>query len=214
MKSVRVGAGLGFYGDSWLPIRAALERGNVQYIASDHLSELTLAILRKDMAKDPEAGYTRDLVPMMTALWPLASARGVRFVLNAGGLNPRGAAAALIAAFRAKGLRARIAVVSGDDVLTRLDALRAAGDTLRHMDTGVEIDTVRERLVFANAYLGARPIAEALAAGADIVLNGRVADAALSLGPIVHELGWPLDAGSQSDWDRLAMGLTVGHLLE
>src|SRR5262249_5067990 len=82
MKSVRIGAGLGFYGDSWLPIRATLERGAVQYIASDHLSELTLAILRKDMAKDPLAGYTRDVVPMLTALWPLAAERGVRFVLN------------------------------------------------------------------------------------------------------------------------------------
>src|SRR5262249_7931121 len=115
MKSVRIGAGLGFYGDSWQPIRAPLDRGDGQYIASDHLSELTLAILRKDLAKDPQAGYTRDLVPMLTALWSLAATRGVRFVLNAGGLNPRGAAAALTAAFRAKGLRARIAVVTGDD---------------------------------------------------------------------------------------------------
>lgn len=214
MKSVRIGAGLGFYGDSWLPIRATLERGDVQYIASDHLSELTLAILRKDLAKDPQAGYTRDLVPMLTALWPLAAARGVRFVLNAGGLNPHGAAAALTAAFKAKGLRARIAVVTGDDVLGRIDALRAAGDSLAHLDTGADIDSVRERLVFANAYLGARPIAQALALGADIVLAGRVADAALSLGPIVHELGWPLDARTQDEWDRLALGLTVGHLLE
>jgi len=214
MKSVRIGAGLGFYGDSWLPIRATLERGDVKYIASDHLSELTLAILRKDLAKDPSAGYTRDLVPMLTALWPLAAPRGVRFVLNAGGLNPRGAGAALTAAFRAKGWRARIAVVTGDDVLDQIDALRAGGDTLRHMDTGVEIDTVRERLVFANAYLGAGPITQALAAGADIVLTGRVADAALALGPIVHELGWPLAARTQQEWDRLALGLTVGHLLE
>lgn len=214
MKSVRIGAGLGFYGDSWLPIRATLERGDVQYIASDHLSELTLAILRKDMAKDAGAGYTRDLVPMLTALWPLAAARGVRFVLNAGGLNPRGAGAALAAAFRAKGWRARIAIVTGDDVLDRIDTLRARGDTLRHMDSGAEIETVRERLVFANAYLGAQPIAQSLTAGADIVLTGRVADAALTLGPLVHELGWPLAARTQGEWDRLALGLTIGHLLE
>lgn len=214
MKSVRIGAGLGFYGDSWLPIRASIERGDVRYIASDHLSELTLAILRKDQAKDPSSGYTRDLVPMLTALWPLAAARGVRFVLNAGGLNPRGARDALVAAFRARGWRARIAVVTGDSVLERIDELRAAGEPLRHMDTGGELDTVRERLVFANAYLGAGPIAQALAAGAEIVLTGRVADAALSLGPIVHELGWPLAARSAVDWDRLALGLTVGHLLE
>jgi hypothetical protein len=214
MKTVRIGAGLGFYGDSWLPIRATLERGDVQYIASDHLSELTLAILRKDMVRDPAAGFTRDLVPMLAALWPLAAARGVRFVLNAGGLNPRGARDALVAALRAKGWRARIAVVTGDSVLERVDDLVAAGETLHHMDTGAPLAGVRERLVFANAYLGARPIAQALAAGADIVLTGRVADAALSLGPIVHELGWALDARTQGEWDRLALGLTVGHLLE
>ena len=87
MRTIRIGAGLGFYGDSWLPVRAAIERGEVRYIASDHLAELTLAILQKDRARDPSAGFTRDLVPMLTALWPLAQPRGVRFVLNAGGLN-------------------------------------------------------------------------------------------------------------------------------
>ncbi|MCS6944697.1 MAG: acyclic terpene utilization AtuA family protein [Sutterellaceae bacterium] len=212
MKTVRIGAGLGFYGDSWRPVAATLAHGGVQYIASDHLSELTLAILRKDLAKDPNAGYTRDLVPMMTALWP--SAHGVRFILNAGGLNPLGARDALVAAFRAKGWRARIAVVTGDDVLARLDELVAAGEPLAHMDTGAPLAAVRDRIVFANAYLGAAPIVQALASGADIVLTGRVADAALTLAPIVHELGWPLAARTQQDWDRLALALTVGHLLE
>jgi hypothetical protein len=146
---------------------------------------------------------------MLTALWPLAQPRGVRFVLNAGGLNPLGARDALVAAFEAKGWRARIAVVTGDSVTERIDELRAAGQPLAHLDTGADIATVRERLVFANAYLGARPIADALAQGADIVLTGRVADAALFLGPLVHEFGWAWD-----DWNRLAQGLTVGHLLE
>ncbi len=212
MKTVRIGAGLGFYGDTWRPIEATLARGDVQYIASDHLSELTLAILRKDLAKDAAAGFTRDLVPMMTALWPRAG--GVRFISNAGGLNPRGAAAALAAAFRAKGWRARLALVTGDDVLARLEELLAQGEPLAHMDSGAPLSTVRERIVFANAYLGAAPIVQALAAGADIVLTGRVADAALALAPIVHELGWPLAARTQTDWDRLALALTVGHLLE
>jgi hypothetical protein len=209
MKSVRVGAGLGFYGDSWHPVRASLERGGVQYIASDHLSELTLAILQKDRQKDPAAGYARDGVPMLVDLWPLAAKRGVKFILNAGGLNPQGAREAIARAFRDKGWKAAIATVSGDSVMERLEELRAAGEPLVHMDTGAALDTVRSRMLFANAYLGAQPIVRALEQGADIVLTGRVADAALSLAPIVHELGWQWD-----DWDKLAQGLTVGHLLE
>jgi Acyclic terpene utilisation family protein AtuA len=209
MKSVRVGAGLGFYGDSWQPVRASIERGGVQYIASDHLSELTLAILQKDRQKDASAGYARDGVPMLVDLWPLAAKHGVKFILNAGGLNPQGAREAIARAFRDKGWKAAIATVSGDSVLERLDELRAAGEALAHMDTGAALDTVRSRMLFANAYLGAQPIVRALEQGADIVLTGRVADAALSLAPIVHELGWKWD-----DWDKLAQGLTVGHLLE
>jgi len=209
MKTVRVGAGLGFYGDSWRPVRASIERGGVQYIASDHLSELTLAILQKDRQKDPLAGYARDGVPMLAELWPLAAKHGVKFVLNAGGLNPEGARQAIARTFREKGWKARIATVSGDSVLERIDELRGAGEALAHMDTGADITAVRERMLFASAYLGAQPIAEALARGADIVLTGRVADAALTLGPLAHEFGWQWD-----DWDRIAAGLTLGHLLE
>lgn len=209
MKKVRVGAGLGFYGDSWHPVRASIERGGVQYIASDHLSELTLAILQKDRQKDASAGYARDGVPMLVDLWPLAAKHGVKFILNAGGLNPQGAREAIARAFRDKGWKAAIATVSGDSVMERLDELRAAGEPLAHMDTGAALDTVRSRMLFANAYLGAQPIVRALEQGADIVLTGRVADAALSLAPLVHELGWQWD-----DWDKLAQGLTVGHLLE
>ena len=209
MKTVRVGAGLGFYGDSWRPVRASIERGGVQYIASDHLSELTLAILQKDRQRDPLAGYARDGVPMLAELWPFAAKHGVKFVLNAGGLNPEGARQAIAKTFRDKGWRAKIATVTGDSVLERIDELRAAGEALAHMDTGADIAGVRERLLFASAYLGAQPIAEALAQGADIVLTGRVADAALTLGPLAHEFGWKWD-----DWDRIAAGLTLGHLLE
>jgi hypothetical protein len=209
MKSVRIGAGLGFYGDSWHPVRASIERGGVRYIASDHLSELTLAILQKDRQKDSSAGYARDGLPMLMELWPLAAKHGVKFILNAGGLNPAGAREAIARAFRDKGWKATIATVTGDALLGRFDELVAAGETLAHMDSGAGLAGVRSRMLFANAYLGAQPIVRALEQGADIVLTGRVADAALSLAPIVHELGWKWD-----DWDKLALGLTVGHLLE
>ncbi|MEO8970915.1 MAG: acyclic terpene utilization AtuA family protein, partial [Ktedonobacteraceae bacterium] len=209
MKSVRIAGGLGFYGDSWRPIKASIERGNVQYVASDHLAELTLAILQKDRQRDPNLGYTRDLVPMLADVLPIAIPRGVKFILNAGGLNPMGAREVLLAALKKFGLKLKVGVVLGDSVLERLDELQEVGVSLAHMDTGVDIATVRERLLFASAYLGARPLVEALDAGADIILTGRVADAALFLAPMVHELGWRWD-----EWDKLAQGMVVGHLLE
>jgi hypothetical protein len=213
-KSIRVGAGLGFYGDAWEPVRASIEHGGVQYIASDHLAELTLAILQKDLQRDATLGYARDVLPLLLQLWPAMQQRGVRFVCNAGGLNPAGAGAAVRAAFAAKGWQARVAVVTGDDVLPQLGAHKPA-----HLFDGRSFESVRERMVFANAYLGARPIVDALAQGADIVITGRVADAALFLAPLVHEFGWRLgdEAGpalTQAELDRLAQGLAVGHLLE
>src|SRR2546425_5555254 len=209
MKSVRIAGGLGFYGDSWRPIKASIERGNVQYVASDHLAELTLAILQKDRQRDPNLGYTRDLVPMLLDLLPIAIPRGVRFILNAGGLNPMAAREVLLSALKKFGIKLKVGIVLGDSVLERLTELREVGVSLAHMDTGADIGPVRERMLFASAYLGARPLVEALDAGADIVLAGRVADATLFLAPMVHELGWRWD-----DWDKLAQGMVVGHLLE
>jgi hypothetical protein len=215
MKSIRIGAGLGFYGDNWEPVVASIERGGLQFIASDHLAELTLAILQKDRQRDPALGYARDVVPMLLRLWPLMREHGVRFVCNAGGLNPMGAAQAVLAAFGTKGWAARIAVVTGDDVLPRLLDDDTPAAELAHLFTGEPVAQVRERLVFGNAYLGAAPIVRALDAGAHIVITGRVADAALFLGPLVHGLGWTLGGATEaSDLNRLAQGLTVGHLLE
>jgi hypothetical protein len=208
-KPLRVACGQGFYGDWVKPIRTTIERGDVSYVCSDHLSELTLAILQKDRLRDPSLGYARDVVTMTQALWPLASERGIRFISNAGGLNPLAAAEALAAVFKAKSWKARIGVVEGDALIGRIDTLIEAGEPLAHMDTGADIASVRERLLFANAYLGARPIVQALAQGADIVVTGRVADAALFLAPLVHEFGWRWD-----QWGLLAQGLLVGHLLE
>jgi hypothetical protein len=149
---------------------------------------------------------------MLLRLWPLMQPRGVRFVCNAGGLNPMGAALAVQAALQSKGWHPHIAVVSGDDVLDKLQDQPTRFD---HMMNGADVSSVRERLVFGNAYLGAQPIVDALDQGADIVITGRVADAALFLGPLVHGLGWRLgDAHTSEDFNKLAQGLTVGHLLE
>ncbi len=139
MKSVRIAGGLGFYGDSWRPIKASIERGNVQYVASDHLAELTLAILQKDRQRDPNLGYTRDFVPMLLDLLPIAIPRGVKFILNAGGLNPMAAREVLLSALKKFGLKLKVGVVLGDSVLERLDELQSAGVSLAHMDTGAPV---------------------------------------------------------------------------
>jgi Acyclic terpene utilisation family protein AtuA len=207
--SVTIAAGLGFYGDNWEPVVASIERGGAQYVCSDHLAELTLAILQKDRQKDASLGYARDVLLMLLRLWPLMQTRGCKFICNAGGLNPPACGAALQQALTAKGLSARIAIVTGDEVLQDL------GDTALHLFNATPYSSVQERMVFANAYLGARPIVTALQRGAEIVITGRVADAALFLAPLVHEFDWKLeDARTPQELGLLAQGLAVGHLLE
>jgi hypothetical protein len=210
MRSIRIGAGQGFYGDTPAGAVDVAERGDVSYICCDALAELTMAILQRDRLRDPARGYARDLGDFMRALLPPARARGIRIITNAGGINPPSAAAAVEAVARELGLAGlRVATITGDDITGRIDELRGLGAELSNMDTGADLATVRDRIVFAVAYLGARPIVEALAAGADVVVTGRVADASLFLAPMVHELGWAWD-----DWDRLATGVVLGHLME
>lgn len=210
VQSVRIGAGQGFYGDSVDGALDVARHGDVQYICFDALAELTLAILQKDRFRDPSAGYARDLPAFMSALLPICRERGIRLVTNAGGINPVGAAAAVREVARKLGMDdLRVGVVVGDDITSRVDELRAAGAALANLDTGVSLDTVRDRIVFGVAYLGAAPVVQALSHGADVVVTGRVADASLFVAPMVHELGWSFD-----DWDRLAAGVVLGHLME
>lgn len=210
MRSVRIGAGQGFYGDTVTAAVDMARLGGVHYIAFDALAELTLAILQKDRQRDPGLGFTRDLPLAMRLLLPLCREKGIRLITNAGGLNPGGAGAEVAKVARGLGLRGlRVATVTGDDLLDRIDSLRAGGVDLSNAETGAAVESVADRLVFACAYLGAGPIIEALRQGADVVVTGRVADSALFLAPAIFELGWAWD-----DWDRLASGTVMGHLLE
>lgn len=205
---MRVGAAQGFYGDMIYPAVETAKRGGISYLCFDCLAELTMAILQKDRQKDPSMGYTRDITPSMEALLPIAREKGIKILTNAGGINPRGAQKEVMRVageLVLKGLK--VACVTGDDVLDRLDGLRGAGVSLEHMETGRSIEEVRDRIVFANAYLGAGPIVEALKGGADVVLTGRTTDSAQFLAPLVYEFGWESD-------DRLAQGILMGHLME
>ena len=208
MKSVRIGGGLGFYGDSYAPVLEMLAHGGVQYVGFDHLAELTMAILQKDRERDPRLGFARDVVPLMREVLPLAKARGVRLISNAGGLNPHSAARAVAELAQVLSLDVAIGVVLGDDVSHRIGDVAWDGG---HPTQGVG------PIAFASAYLGALPVKRALSLGADIVLTGRVADSALFLGALAHAFDWPLPGeatAGQPNWDLLAAGSVAGHLLE
>jgi len=211
MHSVRIASGSAFWGDMLEPAVELIEKGDVQYVGFDHLAELTMAILNRTKAKDPKAGYIPDIVPWMQRLLPLARARGVRLVTNAGGANPRQAALEVgrVASSLDIGTL-KIGVVEGDDILGKVDALRAQGWKFQNLDTGEDdLGAIRDRLVAANAYIGADVIREHLAGGADVVITGRASDNALYVGPVMHELGW--DYG---DVDRVGAAITVGHIIE
>lgn len=212
MKRVRIGNGCGFWGDSLdAPIRLA-QAGRLDVLTLEYLAELTMSILALQKAKDPAAGFATDFLDVLQRLAPILHEQPkLKIVTNAGGMNPRACAVKANEILAVTKLQRWIAVVSGDDLLPNLRALLAAGHRLTNLDTGEPFESVKDRVVSANAYLGAAPIAEALAAGADIVVTGRVADASLTVGPLAHVFGWQFDA---AHLDRLAAATVAGHLIE
>lgn len=204
MRSVRIGAGAGYSGDRIEPAIELAESGALNYLVFECLAERTIALAQQARIKDPNAGYDPMLAARMQAVLPICRANTIRIVTNMGAANPTGDAEATRVLARRLGLTGlKIAAVTGDDVLARLKTTDVA------LDTGDTMAGLGNRVVSANAYVGARAIAEALAAGADVVITGRAADPALFLGPLIHEFGWAMD-----DWDRLGQGTVVGHLLE
>ena len=208
-RIVRVASGQGFWGD-WLEApRRQVEGGPVDYLMLDYLAEVTMSILQKQKERDPRMGYARDFVGAIESVLPAIAGRGVRVIANAGGVNPPACAAAVQAAAQARGASVPVGVVTGDDLLPRIDELIAAGHMLANMDTGEPLSTIRDRVLSANAYIGSEPIVEALRRGAAIVITGRSTDTALTMAPLRHEFGW-----GASDWDRLAAGIVAGHIIE
>lgn len=209
-RTVRLGAGMAFWGDSVRPAIEMVERGEIDYLCCDHLAELTMSILAKQRAGNPERGYTRDLLDLLRGALPTCVAKGVKVVSNAGGANPRAAAEKVLELCKELGLSdVRVAVVTGDDIEADIDVLMEKGVDFANLDTGEALSTVRERLTHAAVYTGCEGIVEALGQGADVVICGRVTDIALYLGPLVHEFGWASD-----DWERLGMATVVAHAIE
>jgi hypothetical protein len=202
---IRIANGQGFWGD-WqeAPVRL-VEAGGIDYLTLDYLAEVTMSILQKQRKANANLGYARDFPPLLARIAGRVKQQRMRVIANAGGVNPVACAREV----RRLAPELRVAVVLGDDILDSLDAVLAAGHALRNMDTGESLSVVRPLIQSANVYLGAFPLAEALNTGADVVISGRCADAALALAPMLHEFGWRSD-----DWDRLANGIAAGHVIE
>src|SRR6266853_1660543 len=210
-EKIRIAAGQGFWGDlPEAPVRQVQE-GPIDYLMLDYLAEVTMSIMQKQKARDPRAGYARDFVPLMGQILPACVERNIRVTANAGGVNVEGCANVVREVARELGLsgKLKIGIVTGDDIMSRLDELLSRGLELRNMDTGEPLSTVRDHIQSANVYLGAWPMVEALNRGAQIVITGRATDTGLTLAPLIHEFGWAGD-----DWDRLAAGTIAGHIIE
>jgi hypothetical protein len=204
-RTVRIGGASGFWGDSSVGAPQLVARGNVDFLVFDYLAELTMSILAAARTKDPQLGYATDFVQVtMRAILHDVGARGIRVVSNAGGVNPQACAQALQILAGELGVKLEVAVVTGDDVLPLLPELRQ--EDARELQTGAPLP---QRLLTANAYLGALPIRAALDAGADVVITGRCVDSAVTLGALMHAFGWRED-----DFDRLAQGSLAGHVIE
>lgn len=203
-QPLRIGCATGFWGDSEAGATQLVMHGGIDYLVFDFLAEITMSLLARARAKSPDTGYAPDFVRIVASLAGELKSRGIKVISNGGGVNPRACGEALSKQLQSLGVNLKIAVIEGDDLSSRADEFRAAD--AREMFSGIPMPP---RFLSVNAYLGAQPIAAALAAGADIVITGRVVDSAVTLGPLVHEFGW-----SWTDWDKLATGSLAGHVIE
>jgi hypothetical protein len=204
-KIVRIGAGAGYSGDRIAPAVELAEKGQLDYLMFECLAERTIALAQLERSKNPALGFDPLLQDRMRAVLPLCVAQHIKIITNMGAANPHAAAQAVLAVARELGLsQLKVAVVQGDDVLPQL-----AGQDFALMEHEATLSSLGDRVISANAYLGAEPLVRALETGADVVITGRVADPALFLAPLVHEFGWSFD-----DWQRMGQGIVIGHLLE
>jgi hypothetical protein len=205
MRTIRIGSGAGYSGDRIEPAIELAEKGDIDYLVFECLGERTVALAQQARLKDPDAGYDPLLELRMRAVLPICAAKGIKIVTNMGAANPEAAAKKIAEIARALGLSTlKIAAIVGDDVL---DACKQGDLPILEFDGSIK--QLGNRIISANAYLGAEPMAEALSAGADVVITGRASDPALFLAPMIHAFGWAMD-----DWNILGKGTVAGHLLE
>jgi hypothetical protein len=209
--TVRVAGGQGFWGDLLTAPIDQVRKGPIDYLMLDYLAEVTMSILQKQRARDPQAGYARDFVALMHEILPDCVEKNITVLSNAGGVNVTGCAAAIRDVAGELNLtgKVKIGVVTGDDILDRLDGFIAEGVEINSMDDGTPLAAIRDKVQSANVYLGAAPLVDALGKGANVVVGGRLTDTGLTLAPLMHEFGWRFD-----DWDRISAGTIAGHIIE
>lgn len=210
-SSIRVAGGQGFWGDLLQAPIDQVRKGPIDYLMLDYLAEVTMSIVQKQKARDPSAGYARDFVSLIREILPDCVEKKIKVLSNAGGVNVEGCAAAVrqTAVDLGLGGQVKIGVITGDDILDRLDEFIADGVEINSMDTGEPLSSIRNKVASANVYLGAGPLVEALDKGANIIVGGRLTDTGLTLAPLMYEFGWAFD-----DWDRVAAGTIAGHIIE
>ena len=206
---LRIGNASGYWGDDLTALKRQILGGPLDVVTMDFLAEITMSILQKQLDRNPEAGFARDFVDQMREVFVEAMERNVTIISNAGGVRPRAAGDALLAVATELGLSPTIGVVAGDDVKDRLAGWNADGVDMANMDDGRPISEIIDRVTSANVYLGAAPVVEALAQGADVIVTGRVTDTGITVAPMIHHFGW-----DPTDWDKIASGIIAGHILE
>jgi Acyclic terpene utilisation family protein AtuA len=210
-EKIRVAGGQGFWGDMLTAPIDQVRLGQIDYLMLDYLAEVTMSILQKQRTRDANAGYARDFVSLMREILPDCIEKNIKVTANAGGVNVKGCAEAVREVAKELGLsgKFKIGVVTGDDIMPRLDEFLANGVEIKNMDTGEPLSAIRDKVQSANVYLGAEPLVEALNQGAQIVIGGRLTDTGLTLAPLMHEFDWTFE-----DWDKISAGTIAGHIIE
>jgi hypothetical protein len=210
-EKVRVAAGQGFWGDLLTAPVEQVRGGQIDYLMLDYLAEVTMSIMQKQRSRDADAGYAKDFVSLMREILPDCVEKNIKVLSNAGGVNVQGCAEAIREAAKEISLsgRVKIGVVTGDDVLPRLQEFLDKGVAINNMETGEPLSGILDKVQSANVYLGAQPLVEALGKGAQIIVGGRLTDTGLTLAPLMHEFGWTFE-----DWNKVAVGTIAGHIIE
>jgi hypothetical protein len=209
-QNIKIASGQGFWGDLIDAPYQQATKGNIDYLMMDYLAEVTMSILQKQKLRNPSLGYARDLPILMRKLLPVLKEKKFKIITNGGGSNPIACRDAIFECSKKLGIKdLKIGVVTGDDILNKIDEFYTTGIDLKNMETGESSARIKDKFISANVYFGAAPIVEALKYDTDIVITGRVTDTGLTLAPMIYEFGWEKD-----DWNKMAAGTIGGHIIE